>query len=223
MIYLLEIIAVQTTVRSGLHLAGRNLAQGLYAVPIMQPASLETDVVTAIGADRLERSIVSGGAGGLHLEESNISAVTGVGHLVATYEVRLPVPFFRILGIPCREEIKIKGWCGYVRTGFGNTAEETVYVTETGLVYHKDYHCTYLDLSIRPASQQEVTDMRNNSGGKYHPCERCRPPAGSGIVYITDYGDRYHGQLGCSGLKRTVYAVPLSEVLGKGECSKCGR
>lgn len=223
MMYLLEIMAVQTAVRSGLHLAGRNLAKELYAVPIMQPASLETDVVTAIGADRLERSIIVGGAGGLHLEESNVSVLTGVGYLVATYEIQLPVPLFRVSGIPCREEIKIKRWCGYVRTGLGNTAEETVYVTETGLVYHKDYHCTYLDLSISPASQLEVTDMRNNYGGRYYPCERCRPPSGGKIVYITDHGDRYHGELGCSGLKRTVYAVPLSEAAGKGVCSKCGR
>ncbi|MSR92821.1 hypothetical protein FYJ34_00650 [Clostridiaceae bacterium 68-1-5] len=27
--------------------------------------------------------------------------------------------------------------------------EEVVYVTETGLVYHKDPNCTHLDLSIR--------------------------------------------------------------------------
>lgn len=221
-IYLLEIMAVQTAVRSGLHLAGRNLAQELYIMPIMQPASLENDVVAAIGSDRLERSIVIGGAGGLHMEESNVSALTAVGRLVVTYEVQLPIPFLRMHGIPCRQELKIKGWSGYVRTDSAWAAEDTVYVTETGLVYHKDYHCTYLDLSIRPAAGTEVAKLRNQSGGRYYPCERCHPGAAGKMVYITEYGDRYHDELGCSGLKRTIYAVPLSEAIGKGACSKCG-
>jgi len=223
LIYLLEIMSIQTAVRSGLHLAGRNLAQEMYAAPILQPSVLEADLVAAIGAERLERSIVIGGNSGLHLEESNVSALAAVANLVVTYEVQLPIPAFGVLGVPCREEFKIKGWCGYVKTGIENTKEETVYVTETGLVYHKDYHCTHLDLSIQATPMQNIPEMRNEYGGKYHPCERCKPLASGLAVYISDYGDRYHRELGCSGLKRTVYAVPLSEAIGKGACSRCGQ
>ncbi|MCQ2507536.1 MAG: pilus assembly protein, partial [Dorea sp.] len=43
------------------------------------------------------------------------------------------------------------------------------------------------------------------------------------LVYVTDYGDRYHSSLSCSGLKRTVYSVPKSEAIGKGACSKCAK
>ena len=116
----------------------------------------------------------------------------------------------------------MKGWTGYERAGFLAEDEETVYITETGMVYHRDYHCNYLELSARMVPAEIVEDLRNESQGKYYPCERCaHKGAGSG-VYITDYGDRYHTSLSCSGLKRTIYAVPLSEAVGKGACSKCG-
>ena len=90
------------------------------------------------------------------------------------------------------------------------------------LVYHRDYHCTHLELSIHMVLQSEIESLRNEGGGKYHPCQHCIKGAGGG-VYITDTGDRYHSSLSCSGLKRTIYAVPLSEVAGKGACSRCGK
>ena len=161
LIYLLELMAIGTAVRSGLQYAGKRAAQDAATAPVLMPSRLEADVVESIGADRLARSIVEGGSS----------------------------------GIDCSRE--------------------------TGLVYHKDYHCTHLDLSIRMASGEEVSSLRNESGGKYYACEHCGGGSG-GAVYITSYGDRYHSSLSCSGLKRTVYAVPLSEAVGKGACSKCG-
>ena len=47
-------------------------------------------------------------------------------------------------------------------------------------------------------------------------------PAGHLEIYITSQGNRYHTQLNCSGLKRTIYTVPLSQTGGRGRCSKCG-
>ena len=42
-------------------------------------------------------------------------------------------------------------------------------------------------------------------------------------VYITNYGSKYHMSMSCGGLKRKIYAVPISETAGKGACSKCGK
>lgn len=222
LVYLLEVMAIQTSVRSGLSYAGKVISQENYPINMVDPGKVEEYIVNAIGADRLERSIVVGGSTGIDCSKSNMSLRTGIGKLSAAYQIRIPVPMFVIDGITREETIKIKTWTGYEREFLGDSKEETVYVTETGLVYHRDYHCTYLDLSIQMVPAANIESLRNNDGGKYYACRICGG-GNNAQVYITGSGNKYHGSLSCSGLKRTVYAVPLSEVIGKGACNRCGR
>lgn len=221
LLYLMEIMAVQTSIRSGLQYAGKICSQEMYVTKTVMPFKVKSDIVNAIGADRVNRSIIEGGSSGIDCSASAMSQLTGIGELSAKYKIRIPVPVFHIAVLTYEETIRVKSWTGYEKCGFGEESEEIVYITETGLVYHKDYHCTYLDLSIHMVQSEEVKTLRNESGGKYYACERCG--GGAGGVYITDTGDRYHSTLSCSGLKRTVYAVPLSEAAGKRACSKCGK
>ena len=65
LLYLMEMMAVQTAVRSGLQYAGKRAAQEYAIKPFMQTKQLEKEVVEGIGADRLERSIVEGGSAGI--------------------------------------------------------------------------------------------------------------------------------------------------------------
>ena len=222
LIYLLEVMTVQISVRSGLSYAGKAIMTEAYPVAIVTPGKIEEYMVDAIGNERLDRSIIEGGSGGIDCSNSRMSAKTGIGNLIAEYKIRLPVPMFYTDGITKKETIRIKTWTGYEKEFFGNGREETVYITETGLVYHKDYHCTYLDLSIQMVLRSSIDNLRNCDGGKYYPCRKCGG-GDSSQVYITDSGNKYHGSLTCSGLKRTVYAVPLSEVVGKGVCVRCGQ
>lgn len=222
LLYLMEIMCIRTAVRSGLQYAGKITAQEASAAAVVSPSKLEGRVVNAIGAGRLNRSIVEGGSSGIDCSGSYLSPGTGIGEIKAKYKIHIPVPIFHIPPVEYSEKMRIKAWTGYEASGFGSDDSETVYVTETGLVYHKDYHCTYLELSIRKVPAGEVKTLRNTDGGKYYPCEHCAGGAGQG-VYITDSGDRYHSSLSCSGLKRTIYAIPVSEAAGKGECSRCGQ
>ena len=224
LIYLLEMMAVQTSVRCGLQEAGKKLAVQAAEVTVVFPADLEKDIVNSIGAGRLERSIVEGGSSGIDCSNSYLSPVTGIGEIQAAYKIRVPVPFFSIAPVSYKETMRIKAWTGYEAGGFGEEDDQIVYVTDTGMVYHKDSHCTHLDLSIRAENSENLGSLRNESGGKYHACEKCvhKNHAG-GNVYITNQGDRYHSSLTCSGLKRTVYTVRISEVPGKRACSKCGK
>ena len=60
-----------------------------------------------------------------------------------------------------------------------------------------------------------LEDLRNESGGKYYPCELCGKKVSGMGVYITNYGSKYHTSMSCGGLKRKIYAVPISETAGE--------
>lgn len=105
----------------------------------------------------------------------------------------------------------------------GNEDGQIVYITEKGTVWHSDYQCSYLQLSIQYVQYSELQNMRNEGGGKYHKCEQCVYGQAMNGVYITSYGNRYHNSLNCSSLKRTIRAVHKSEVAGRGGCSKCAK
>lgn len=114
-------------------------------------------------------------------------------------------------------------WTGYVLgEGSEEEGETYVYITETGTVYHKNRGCSYLNPSIQGIRKDELEGMRNKGGAIYYKCPLCDDTAPGVICYITDYGTNYHTSVACSGLKRTIYEIKLSEAGGRGACSKCG-
>jgi hypothetical protein len=141
--------------------------------------------------------------------------------LVADYRISLPITFFTVRDIHIRQESKSRKWIGST----SDDAEDAyVYITESGTVYHLTKSCRYLDLTIRTENVSELQTARNKSGHKYYECERCASKnTGQSMIYITDYGDSYHYSLECSGLKRSVSVVPISETGDMRVCSKCAK
>lgn len=145
--------------------------------------------------------------------------------LLVTYKV---TPFSLIMGFKgftMRQRYYGRAWTGYDVTQHVSDIKQEdpmVYITKTGIVYHLNRNCAYLNPSVETVSVSDVDNRRNQSGGKYHSCEICDGDRTKGQVYITSQGSSYHSQIQCLGLKRTIYTIPLSEVQGRGACSKCG-
>ena len=117
--------------------------------------------------------------------------------------------------------VKVHTWTGKRETEKADTNEEIVYITEiSGSVNHKKVECSYLTLSVEEVSKSSLDTRRNQYGCRYYPCEKCH--GGSGRVFITKTGTRYHKDRNCSGLKRSVKAVKISSVDGWRACSRCG-
>lgn len=101
------------------------------------------------------------------------------------------------------------------------TEEEHVYITENGMVYHRNRNCSYLNPSIRIVHQAYLADSRNLDGEIFEACTCCKG-ANQEDYYITDYGINYHASLECHGLKRTIHSVKISQIGGRTPCTKCG-
>lgn len=164
---------------------------------------------------------VTGNKLGISLAESKLDG--DYIDLKAVYRIRLPVHLFGIGDIRVVQRARCRKWTGWHGTGESEGDDVWVYITETGTVYHREKSCTHLTLSIKSVGSQEVRELRNENGGKYHECILCiKEKGGQNRVYITNQGDRYHYDLNCSGIKRTVSVIRLSEAGSRRACSKCG-
>ena len=227
LLYLFVLLRVQTEIGRALTDAGRELSQD---------AGL---------TEEMENSALAGGRGGQKVREylskrpgvevirQGINGISMIGTawnredsmltLRASYQLVLPPGLVWFHPIYITQTKTVRGFTGFGRkqSFSGEQGEEVVYVTDYGTVYHRSLNCRHLKLSIRQASLMEVEGMRNENGGKYTPCERCRKGEGQ-VIYVTSDGNRYHASLNCSGLVRGIRTVLISETGGMPPCSVCG-
>ena len=145
--------------------------------------------------------------------------------LIAGFRVKTPFSIFSLGSYQFRQRVHTRAFTGVERREKENEKDCVVYLTETGTVYHRSLDCSYLKLTISKVLYRDLANLRNSSGGKYKMCERCChgiTPQDGEEVYITIYGDRYHKSHTCSGLKRTIREIMLSQVGNRAPCSKCG-
>ncbi len=173
------------------------------------------------GKDYWDQSIVSGGSKGFSFLRSSFLKEDGNIDLIVTYQLDIPFLMLGEIHIPQIQRCRIRGWIG--DTGNAKEKEGMVYITEWGTVYHLTKNCSYLSLSIQEISPTKLPEARNSSGGKYSPCEKCgKKPLQGKNFYIAKEGDRYHTQRNCSGLKRMILTIPLSQVGSRSLCKRCG-
>lgn len=227
--------AMDTAVRlaGGLTDAGKQMAAAAYLYEYPEDAEQSPGIaVSALSSAWAHNHVMSMAGNTQNIKNANmaLSSFLSDGQmidLVMTYQIRSPFQIIRLPGYFFLQRANVRAWTGRLagQDGTGSreksAGEETVYVTETGSVYHENPECTHLKLSIREVDRDMLGRLRNNGGGKYHACERCGGGTG-GSVYITNEGDRYHSSLTCSGLKRTVREVTREEAGHMRACSKCG-
>ncbi len=223
-IMLLELSATDMRLLSAAQYAAVRQAEQQIDHPTLDQGEMAGDMIRSIGSDRIGQSLIAGGAGGISTAGSFFDPVTGIGTAKWTYRLNISLPFIGSHASGGGGELKVKAWNGYHGFGGENPQDIYVYVTENGVVYHRDPGCTHLLLSVRQVAYADLGSCRNQDGGRYTACEKCaRGEHDPAVVIIAREGDRYHLDPNCSGLKRTVERIRLSEAGGRRPCSRCSR
>ena len=179
---------------------------------------------SCLGNGFMEKAPVVNGASGISFLRSSVLDRNEMIDLTADYRIGTPYNFLGFLSIPVTDAARVRAFTGYDNTGRGyeegREKERIVYITETGTVYHSSLSCRHLKLNIMTSTVELVKNRRANDGSRYYPCS-CAGGITSGVVYITDDGNRYHGTLSCHALKRTIKSIPISKAGGRSPCRDC--
>lgn len=193
----------------------RGLADGL-----LQKAGLQAVFHSVYEETSMDEICIRGGRAGIRLSVSSQSEEDATVKVSASYRLKIGIPFVGEYSFARQAQSMQRVFCGYVEHGDGKTGADSqgvVYVAEHGSVYHTSLSCTHICRRISGSSVDRIL-----SGKKYQACDKCihegeRPS----VLYVTPYGEKYHSSLSCSGLKRTVKAIPKEEAEGMRMCSRC--
>ena len=221
LVYLFEINAIGLSLQSAVNHSAKRVSENVVHHGHLNHGQLKSNIIDLVGSERIERSIIHNGSNGISVSGSRYRSDIEELEIEIEYLIRLPIQTFGLLQMEKTLEFNLKPWTGYLNPTGEAGDGEIVYITETGTVYHVNYSCTHLKLSIQFVPYSSLSGIRNESGGIYYSCNRCVFGSTMAGVYITDYGTNYHNSLSCSGLKRTVFAVQKSEVAGWRGCSRC--
>ena len=87
---MLEIMNVQTVMRSALHCAAKEIAEEAYVNPLVIRGKLEKHIVEHVGETWLDHSVISGGSDGIDCRKSMAWGSTGIMDLSLIYKVEVP-------------------------------------------------------------------------------------------------------------------------------------
>lgn len=192
-------------------------------------AYLKSSVISSLGETLIRKAHIRGGGMGLTVLQSRFPDEDGAIDLVISYDAAIPFFPGRTGDIFCSQRSRCYAWSGTKRWAkeerekAEQDEDPIVYITEHGTVYHTNIDCTYLNAVVESVLPKLVEGKRNESGGKYYPCERCGKLRHGLYIYITKYGDRYHTVLSCPSLERNIRQIHLSEAGGRPLCSKCAK
>ena len=189
---------------------------------ILTDAAVYLAVTAELGEEYLEQAPLTYGKYGLsflrssYLEEDDIDI-----HLAYRVSPDFALPGFGSFWMVNR--YYARAWTGYC-VAEEEEADEYVYVTVYGTVYHESLQCSYLKRTIELVSVEEARCRRNQSGGRYVLCELCGMHGKPEAVYITPDGDRYHLREDCAALKRTLQILEKTEAAETYKaCSRCAQ
>lgn len=235
-IYVMQILNVRSDVDRAVYNALRSMSKYAYINEDSDKSYSQQEIyfmiISELGTEYAKSHNIAGGNAGIVISDISSDECSSKIEFTLKYAVKNPFNIFGAGVFTINQQFSAEAWLGqeYAQEWQrDNLSEDKVYVTSEGTVYHRDRSCRTINIIIDKADISDLEQLRNSSGGKYYLCERCKGFKTNGDklmkneIYITDYGDRYHFNINCSALKRTVFEIPYSAVGQREACKVCSR
>lgn len=182
---------------------------------------VKNDVVNQVGKKYLKTSPLVMGADGLQFVGSDLMNNEEEIEIRMTYCVAAPFSIVFVKPFLLENCYYAHAWNGYHIPGTDENATEIkyYYVAAKGEVFHEKRDCSHLKITKKKVDLAEVFFMVNRDGEKYTACEICKGK--SKEVWITDWGEKYHFNENCPGIKRTIYVITKEETGKYRPCKTC--
>ncbi len=154
-------------------------------------------------------------------------------HYVLNYDAALPFSFLGLHSLRQQVIASHRAWIGADGSRWDPSAdapeeqerETIVYVSTKSLsVYHMSRTCSYIYNDFLSGPAYLIDGKNTKYGGKFSPCQSCRPDPSSPLVYYTAGGKRYHRDPNCRAMQSYIQSTTLSKAQSDGRhaCSRCG-
>lgn len=200
----------------------------LFERKLVRDAAMTSLFYARCDTEVLKQAHVGQGLGGMWVDTEEEG---GKVRAEIVYRVKPPNALTEEKARYYKMRIVYRNWTGEGRIkkgeengGADESGNKVVYMTEHGTVYHERITCSHIKIKTSAVAGSMLEALRNDSGAKYYACEFCSPETtGKDIVYITEYGTRYHKVSSCSAIYRNIKEYRLEEVKDRyPACSRCG-
>lgn len=224
---------IQNTIQGAILDASRELSQELYKKE--KELNPSVYIKKQLDVRKFPVFCIKGGKNGISCNQSSING--DWIDLIVEYKIIFVIPFLGEQTLPMVQRVKIRGFVGlkelrdFIEKSTGNTneldkdmEEKLVYMAQNGVVYHTNRDCSHIKLKIESLFYQGIERKRNAAGGKYTSCHICvknQKLVGNSTIYYAMDGERYHIDLNCGGLKRTIIQVKKDMLQNISLCIRC--
>ena len=205
----------------------------IWSLLIDYGSDLTEDITFSVFAKNKINNTVAKRAGVYSDVKIDCNIENETGKAVLSYSIQPAIPLLNIHKKEVCVYVIYRLWSGLgesleTKEDTENEAETgvLVYMTEQGKVYHVKRTCTYLEPKVSALPYHLLSEKRNSSGGKYYACDFCAEQVTctkGQVIYITQYGNRFHVSAACSAIKRNIRTLSEEEAAKVYPlCKKCG-
>lgn len=236
-IYIINIIGFQQTIQLKLEDTARKISSSAYIAADMQDDSPDSPLLsvpifrTLFFTEDIKKlcktTYIKNNELGISFLHSSIDTEKQTADIVITYSIQFPFLPGNLFSIPFVQRCQIRLFTGYIQSGLSDGAEEIVYMTANGRVYHTDKYCSYLVHYTDSIALSSLPLYEKSKGVYYTPCNMCKPVTnlnGSTSIYISSTGNVYHFSKDCYHLSSHIFSCPAGKVKDLYPiCSRCSK